>query len=87
MMITDDLNINIDKILEKAKNNLIHYGADLIKKEHIKMRICYPNFTTDDYGPSVIKREIFLFNKSNDKVAHVLCRNKISDDDFDIVEF
>ncbi len=83
-MITEDSASEMERIIEIAKQNLISNDAEIIGKYQIKMRICYPNITIEN---SEIKTEIFLFNKLGDKVSHVLCKNKLTEDSFDIVNF
>ena len=41
-MQVDDLNMQMDSILEEVKNTILRNSGDYIKKDQIKMRLCYP---------------------------------------------
>lgn len=39
----------------------------------------------ENFLDSIYKTEIFLFNNSKDNLSYVLCKNKVSEEDFDAV--
>lgn len=47
LMIEDDLNSQMDSILETVKNVLISNTGEVVGKEEVKMRICYPTVTNE----------------------------------------
>lgn len=89
LMLTDDINTDMDKVIERANNIIISNGGEVLGRESIKMRICYPSISAEDFAFNThiqgVQTEIFLFNKTDSNVAHVLCRNKINDEEFEVV--
>jgi hypothetical protein len=87
IFLTEDINSDMDRVIERAYEVLISNGGEVLGKEQLKMRICYPSLSSDELQLKhpQIKTEIFLFNQSENRVSHVLCRNKTSDDDFEVV--
>lgn len=74
---------SVESILEKTKDIIVKNGAVLESNEEMKMGICYPkemNYNTN------VRTEIFLFERIQNNVSYVLCRNKISEDVFEVVK-
>ena len=73
-----------ENIVENFCKKLINFGAIEMDSEKINTWICYPlkeilsqyfqmNKTDEN---KIYTSEVFLFNKTNDKTANVMCRNK-----------
>lgn len=92
-----DLNDRTEYILHEATKILLNSGGEFICEEEIKLRICYKNKMTESISILLISKEfeinstkqteLYLFNRINNCVSHVLCRNKRTEEDFDVVYF